>query len=61
MCKILNTTIRKQSAETLKSMLPCERGVHLHKSASFEKTPDKIQKKTLQRNPKHDAGKYFKI
>jgi hypothetical protein len=36
-------TIRKQSAKTSKTMLPCRRGALLAKSASFKNIPEDIE------------------
>ena len=35
--------MRKRSAKTSKTMLPCRRGALLAKSASFKKVPEDIQ------------------
>ena len=37
--------IRLQGAKTSKTMLPCKRRVHLHKSASFKMIFEQFQKK----------------
>ena len=43
--------IRMQGAKTSKTMLPCGRSEHFHKSASFKTSFEQIQK-----DHKHDAS-----
>ena len=56
--------IRVRGAETSNTMLPCERGVHLHKSANFKIISERFQTnkihfKIIQQMIRNNMGTYY--